>query len=440
MRAALVQAGLALVILAPGYADDSDLERRVAELEEQIKRDDWEDTSSNGFHPGEWTRNFHLSGNADFTYLHGEAHSLAGEGRVAVENARFFVDVDLGGESRFGETTLLKSASLHFEWDLVREGSLKNRVGSLFVRMNELFGVNALNFQMGRMPIPFGEEYLRFHQQRPENPLISYSVAAPYNWDEGGMLFGSLAEGRVRYWIAVLNGDSGFSTNTQVDPSVALKFAWEPLAYTRLSLSGMRTGSLGGGSPGETGKSAIEWAGTHAKPVGEGGMPVFQNGALVPPDPSLRIDDVMAWEADLIIERPDLGRLWVAAGQAYIQSGGTSFYDRDFTYWIAELTVELGALVSALERFYFATRYSGIGTLDGSEGYLFEAMNEGGDLGYNTKRVDAVSVGVGFRIYDNLVFKTEASWFDFDLVSGASAFRAQARNRSYVGVGLTLGF
>ena len=142
-----------------------------------------------------WVEAFHLSGNADFTYLYGRQNSIADEGRFAAENMRLFFDVDVAGEVRLFDRTIFESASFFFEWDLVREAELKNEAGSLYARLDRIGGSQALNLQFGRMPLPFGEEYLRFHQQRPENPLISYSAPAPYNWDEGVMLFGSLGDG-----------------------------------------------------------------------------------------------------------------------------------------------------------------------------------------------------------------------------------------------------
>ena len=412
---------------------EKDLVDRVARLEEALAERSSAPSSAAG-----WFKRFHLSGNADFNYIHGQHNSIGDEGRFAVENTRFFIDVDLGGESRWGDRTLLRSSGMHFEWDLVREASLKNKAGSLYVVLNGLLDSNLLNLKFGRFALPFGEEYLRFHEQRPQNPLISYSAPAPYNWDEGLMLFGNAVGGRLSYMLSVTDGDDGFNANSHAEPQVTAKLIMKPLPWLHASISGTRTGGLGGDAAGE---SALEWGGTHGTPVGIGTVPTFQNGVAVPTDPTNRLDDLYAWEADLILHKQRTGRLWLAAGQGYIRSGSNSFYDREFTYWIAEAVLELGAISELLERFYLAARYSGIGTLDSDRGYLFEAMNHGDDLGFNTQRVDVVSGGAGIRVYESLVLKVEYSHFDFDLVRGVTpGLKRAARSKDYVGFGMTLDF
>ena len=186
----IIVAWLSTLVSMPAASEESGLERRVEELERKLEEQSLGDEGDDPLVAGatslpSWVDRFHLSGNADFDYLHGEHRSIADDGRFAVENARFFLDVDVSGEARLFDRTVFESSSFFFEWDLVREASLKNEAGSLYARIDRIAGVDALNLEFGRFPIPFGEEYLRFHQDRPSNPLISYSAPAPYNWDEG---------------------------------------------------------------------------------------------------------------------------------------------------------------------------------------------------------------------------------------------------------------
>jgi hypothetical protein len=419
------------------------LEARVEELERKIEAADEQESPppSLSSRIPKWVERFHISGNADFSYLYGEHNSFADDGRFAVENTRLFLDVDLGGEVRLFDTTILDAASFYFEWDLVREASLKNKVGSLYARVDGLGGSDTFNLKFGRMPIPFGEEYLRFHEQRPKNPLISYSAPSPYNWDEGLMVFGSFRDKKVTYQLAVTDADDDFNVNSHPEPQVTLKVAFDPTSWLHASVSGLRTGRLGGDDFGEAAESAIEWGGTHAEPLGIGGVPTYRDGAISTPDPSPRLDDVLAWEADLILDRPIYGRLWVAFGQVFIESATSNFYDRDFSYWIAEGVFELGCLNDMLDRFYVAARYSGMSTFDDDEGYSFAAMVGGEELGFNTKQVELVSAGIGVRLTEQIVVKTEYTYVDFETVRGVDpAIQDAAKERDYYGVELTLGF
>ena len=241
--------------------------------------------------------------------------------------------------------------------------------------------------------------------------------------------------------MAITDADDGFNQNTHFEPQVALKLIWEPRPWLHVSWSGLRTGRLGGDDFGEAAESAIEWGGTHIEPVGIGGIPTYQNGVLVAADPSPRIDEVFAWEADVILSDPNLGRVWLAFGQVHIESAGASMYDRELTYWIAEGVLELGALFDPLDRFFLASRYSAIGTLDADEGYSIAAMAGVEELGFNTKRVDMLSSGIGVRLTKWLILKTEYTYVEVDTVRGvAASIRDLGEKRDYYGAELTLSF
>ena len=299
----------------------------------------------------EWIKQFRLSGNADVAYFNGQDNSHSPDSRFAVDNARFFFDFDISDK-----------ASFYFEWDLVREFSLKNKVGQVFIRYDQLFGIEALNLKLGRVPIPFGEEYLRFHEQRFENPLISFSAPAPYNWDEGFELFGSVYNSRIDYILAVTDGDDDFNENTNEAVQVAGKISYRPINWARLSLSALDTGRLG--KPNDAGRSAIEFGGSHAYPFGFGTDVVnFQDGIPIADDINQELS-VTAWEVDAVLNPNDWGQLWLAYGQVGIRSEGSSRFDRDLLYWIVEGIFELRKISKRLTNYYLATRYSAIGTFD----------------------------------------------------------------------------
>ena len=379
------------------------------------------------------------SGNADFGFEGGERHAPVGEGGFAVQNARLFVDVDLESGER-GAPSFLGSPSLYFEWDFIRDSGLRNRPGSLYLRLDRLAQQRWLNLKLGRMPIPFGEEYLRFSEGRPDNPFMTFSAAAPYQWDEGVMLFGSFGDARVSYQLAAMDGDDAMAVNTDSAPAWAGKLSFDPRSWLHVSLSGIHTGSLG--SDDLAARSSLEFGDSHVVPLGAiGGVQAFQDGAAIAPDPVRRLDGLAAWEGDVILSWPELGRLWLSYGGASVDGAGASSYDRDFRYGLAELVFELARLSPALERAYLGGRYSAIGTFDRDEGYAFAAENGGDDLGFNTRAARVAQLVFGYRVRERLTFKLEYSRYDFDLVRGVGAdLLALARKRDRWGAGFSLGF
>jgi hypothetical protein len=386
-----------------------------------------------------WLGRFHLSSNATFAYRNGEPHSPAPDGRFTVDDTRMFLDTDLASDLRLGERALVGDASFYVEWQAVEEHVIDNRVGSLYLRLDAILGVDPLNVKVGRVLLPYGEEYVRFAEQRAANPLLGFSAGAPYGRDQGLLVFGGTPGRSFQYIAGVLSGDTGFAVDFSRQVQLATKLAWEPAAWAHLSLSGLRSGPLG--SRGAPAASTLELGETHVVPFGsETDVPSFQNGARIgdDPDPALSMN---AGEADVIVTPTNWARLWLAWGHVAIRSDGSSAYDRDLDYGTAEAIVGFGGLSHALERLYVAARGSAIGTFDRNEGYLLDAMNGGDDLGFNTRRVTVASLGLGVRVTRFLTLKSEYSWYDFALVRGVTPeIRAEAGGRNFFGLGATLAF
>ncbi len=420
-------------------AQDSATQERVDELERRLRA--LEDKQADDtFRPEDWFRRFHLSGNADIAFLSGEKRSSEDEGRFVVDNARLFIDVDLASNGRVGDVYLFDSASFYFEWELYNFATFINDAASLNVRFDHLFGLEGINMRAGRMPIPYGEEYVRFSEQRPENPLIGFSAAAPYFWDEGIEFFGSNEEGSLRYILAVMDGDIATNQNSDRQPQLALKLSGRPTDWLELSASGLHTGKLG--SNGNPGFSAIVFSFAPISPFGfQSNVTNFQDGAPIPDDPDLELETVNAAEVDAILSHPDVGHVWLGFGLVAIRTEGDSTYDRDLRYGVGEVVYELGHLDEALRKLYVAARYSAIGTFDSDEGYFLPTTNDGDDLGYNTESVSILSLGVGCRLSDNINLKTEYDWYEFDVVSGVpGSIRNQAGDRNFFGVALSVSF
>jgi hypothetical protein len=351
-----------------------------------------------------------------------------------VDNARFFFDVELGRDAGVDDARLLDAVRLFFEWDLVREGELKNKAGSLLVRFENLFGLDPLDIEMGRIAIPFSAEYTRFSEDRPDDPLLGFSAAAPYGWDEGVAVTGTFDEGLVEYKLAFMDGDNGWP-NTDSRVAVVGRLTVSPLSWLSVSASGIDSGPVG------LGGTALEFAGSHAVVFGSGTeVPNFQGGVEVDDDPSETVENLRAWEADLVLDKDRWGRLWLEYGQAWIDST-RSDADRQLYYFIAELRVDLALVANSLDRFYLASRYSVIGTADSDEGYLLQGLVGGGDVGFNTTRLTLLTVGAGVNVVPGVTFKGEYTKVDIDTVDGFPDTLADtARGRSYGGLGVSVGW
>jgi len=383
---------------------------------------------------------FHLSGNADFLFLYGEKNSRFPGASFKIDNARLFLDVDLGENLQSGQTLLVRDASVYAEWDIARESVLQNSVGSLYVRFDGLGGLEALHLKLGRFLVPFGEEYLRQSEARPENPLLDSSVASPYGWDEGVLLFGPLLGGVVDYYLSLTNGDFGFNQNTSGDIQVAGKLDVHPAPWLLGSISALRVGRLG--SDVQPGIASLEWSGHNPRAFGgASGVPNFQSGVQVPDDPTNRLGRVQAWEADLVFQDASLGRFRLAAGGVDIRSADDGFYDRRLLYGIAEGILEARVFSADLDALYFAARMSAIGTGSSEKGYLLGDYAGGSALGYNSRTFAQVSLGLGYRLSPRIVLKGEYSASDYRLVRGVTPeLTAYSKHQNAGGLGVSVAF
>lgn len=415
------------------------LESRLADVEEERSSSALA-RSSRGPATGDvpWYERLRVSGNADVNWLKGNENSKVPQSRFSIENTRLFFDFDAGERLRLLDTVIADSASVFFEWDVLRNDDLVNGVGQLYVRLDSLGGFEWLNAKFGRFPIPFGEEYLRFHEQRPSNPLISYSAPAIYGVDNGLMLFGSVPDTNIGYVLSVTNGDYDLNQNSDSIPQVTLKLSWEPLDWLHLSASGLRSGGLGPTDDHSFGLSALKVGEFGAYPII---APAYVDGVLVAKDPSREVDGVIMWETDMVLNRPGVGRLWLSYGEEEFSARSGDLWDRDLVFFVAEGVLEFATISERLEPFYAVVRYSGVGTFDSDRGWRLRVMNNGAGLYYNVEKVERLSFGLGVRLTEGLRLKAEYTTDDFSLVRGAApTYGPSARGKDYFGVGVSMGF
>ncbi len=381
-----------------------------------------------------------ITGNADANYLNGKKNSFVPEGLFAVQNVRFFFDTELGKDIKVSTQPIMKEATFYMEWELYRSNLFTNRVAQAYVEFERLFDVEQINMRFGRFALPFGEEYVRWHEGRPDNPLISFSSPAVHGEDEGVMFFGSLFGNKLSYSLSASNGDLATNTNTDQDMNITGKLSLKPSDWFRASFSVLNSGRLG--SPTSTASSALRFGEASVVPFGSGTTVVnFKDGAAIADDANGEIEKVGAWEGDINLKFWDFINIWAAMGKVKIQAESSATYDRELDYSIIEGVFDLGKLTGDLKSFYLAARYSAFGTFDSDEGYSTEAMNGGGNLGFNTEVASVFSIGIGIRLGDNVTLKTEYSRVDFDLVRGVTqAMKDFSEDRNFYATGITVKF
>jgi hypothetical protein len=251
------------------------------------------------------------------------------------------------------------------------------------------WGDGLLGIKVGRIDIPFGEEYL--WQDAPDNPLISQSGAYPWLPDEGISLYGHL--GGIGWVTAVVDGTMGRSLEDDAEKAVAAKLhgtPWKPL-YVSVSL--MKNG--------DTATGPLLLGGSLFQPVGAGGA------SSAGSSPSNKVDPAL-YELDARLEVARNARLDLSFGQAFVDDRSDSF-DRKLTWFSVQPIYHLS------NRIYAALRYSEIGTYDADQGYHLggEFLAGGKRLGYDAKRLQRLSVGAGCELNPHTRLKVEVGrdWY-----------------------------
>lgn len=310
----------------------------------------------------------------------------------------------------------IKEATVHVEMDVWQSATVyvelqTNRLGSdesKFVRTGEVHahfrglvqtGAVQVGAKVGRIDIPFGDEYL--WQDAPDNPLISNSASYPYGWDEGVLVYGRLSG---LGWIAAVT-DGTDERSVEDDPSKALnlKLHGEPIGGLSLSGSFMRTGAVG--------KSAIEFGGSHFQPVGA------SHTSTLGVSPSERVEatllDATATYRWGGVQRG--GHVTASYGGAR-QDDSEPAFDRDLRWTTVEALGSLGSV-------YAVFRHSEIGTYDRGTGFHLDGKPTAGGndaFGYDVRRLRRTSVGGGWDPNPRVRAKVEVGQDRFYLIDAAA--------------------
>jgi len=177
----------------------------------------------------------HLSGEGGVAYFHTSNHGMYPDGSFRVDEAKLFVEAPVwNGTYFYGELDLVtREANDEFF-----------HLGELYIDFENVLRhwteKNWLSLRVGRMYIPFGEEYSTRYVI--DNPLISHSISDLWGVDEGVELYGNVYG--FDYAMAVQNGGHPTLRDFNSDKSVAGRIGYNFGQKARLSFSGMRTGKL----------------------------------------------------------------------------------------------------------------------------------------------------------------------------------------------------
>ena len=389
------------------YETVEKLENRIVELESSNAKSSEHRGSVN------WSERVRLSGSAELDYLQGGNYGLHEYTSTQIYDARVVRDADLGSDARIADTTVYRDAGFTFEWNLVRLGYTQNNIGDLYVDLRGLLAQEWLNLEVGRFQIPFGENYLRFGRGRATDPFVALSASPPWFWDEGVKLWGKSGNGHFGYVASVTDGEGGINVENNSSKQVTLKLIWDPSEWLHLSASALRTGSLG--SDASPAYSAVWFGEAVPRAFGMGAdEPSYDHGALLANGPN-QLKNIYVLGGDAVVNLPN-ARLWLSGGNAKIDSTGSSVYNRNLVYWLAEAVVQLRMISPLLDPVYLALRANGLGTYNRDEGYLLDFRYR--DVGYNMRSLDAYAIALGVPLGDHIIVKAEYTLQNINLVRG----------------------
>lgn len=416
---------LASVLSGSASAQDSDLEKRFEELQEQMRRLEAAQKEDQGG-LAEWLKRVRISGSANAGSYSGEEDSYFPKSQFSLWDTRLFLDVDLGSDVEIGGTRVMRNVGFFFEHDWVRLGSLANRVGEAYVDLQGVLDSDWLNFQVGRFQLPVSENYLRFSRGYKDNPFISNTVGGPWYWDEGVRAYGKDPGGGLGYVASISNGDNSFNGDSNADKQFTLKLFADPADWLHLSASGLRAGTTGSSTSPASG--SIWFGEAWPRAFGSGtAVTNFDHGVAVADGPN-KLNNTTVLGADAVLSFEDLVRSWFAYGVAEIDSEGGSLYDRRLQYWIAEAVLQGAAISEELRPLYLGFRANGLGTYNPDEGYLLD-FRFASAAGYNMESLDAYSIVAGWRLTKNATLRAEYTFLDAGLVRGVTSTIREAVDR-----------
>lgn len=318
----------------------------------------------------------HISGEGGLAFFRHEADGKYPNAAMRADEAKLFVEApiwtdvyfftELNLTTRESPNRSLEAGEIYLDFENLSRWW--NRDGQL-------------NFRVGRLDIPFGEEYLS--RDAIDNPLISHSLTDFWGVDEGVEIYGAL--GKLQYVLAVQNGGHPSLNDYNSDKSVALRLGYDPASWLHLGVSAMRTGDLD-----VKGDFLSElW-------IGDGFVR------------SLGSSNTTTFEADVVQGEARLrwrdGHLGLAGGVLRYADNDPSANNRRDVYFYS-----IEGVHHFTKKFYAAARFS---EMIAKKGFPIVGDGEFGEYFFSelTEELWRLSMGAGYRFSPNLLLKAEYSF------------------------------
>ncbi len=336
--------------------------------------------TANGYSLGK----VHISAEGGAAFFHTEADGFAPHSEFRVDEARIFFEAPIWDNVYFfgGLDIAIRE-----------QPGLTTQLGELYLDFedaSQIWGKDGqLNIRVGRMQIPFGEEYL--NRYAVENPLISHSLADFWGIDPGLELYGKL--GKFSYVVAVQNGGVSGVQDYDGDKSVAGRLSFDPNKNWHFSISGMRTGDL---NAQKDFLSSIWFGNGWFRSIGGSGTTKFHASAV-------QGDITARWKS---------GHLGVSGGYVrYGDNDPAANNSRNIFYYSVEAEQNLP------HNFYAAARFSQIIAPDG---YPLVGFGDFDQHFFGTQATGLwrLSLGGGYRFSNRLAIKLEYSFENGSNVGG----------------------
>lgn len=333
-------------------------------------------------------REIRLSGEAGLAYFDSGPQGAWPNGEFRADDVKVYL-----------EAPVWKDTYLFAELDLVtREANDEFfHMGEVYVDFENVSGRlggpdRLLNVRVGRLDIPFGQEYL--YRGVLDNPLITNSVADIWGVDEGVELYGDA--GPFSYVLAVQNGGHKTLRDFDADKSITLRVGANPAGWLQVSASAMRTGDL-------------TVSGDFLSEVWIGGG-FFRS---IGPAATTQGFEATLFQADARAHW-DGGHLAAAGGTAHYDDNDTAADNRrTLRHFYIELAQQLAG------GFYGAARYS---ELTVAKGFPLQGLGSASQFFYSglplAERLSRLSLGLGYRFGDPLLLKVEYARENGRMING----------------------
>jgi hypothetical protein len=369
------------------------LSRKVGQMEENNARRDEEagaraggvtepEKASSGFNFGK----VNISGEGGVVFFKGGKEGLFPKGDFRIDEAKLFVESHVWGDVySYSEINLA----------MREDDSLRPSIGELYLdweNISKWWGMErVLNLRIGRMDIPFGEEYLT--RDAIDNPLIAHSLTDFWGYDEGLELYGKV--GQFSYVLAVQNGGIPETRDFDSDKSVTARFGYDPNRWLHLSVSGMRTGDLDA----EKDLLSAEWFGNgFFRSIGTTNTTKFHADAV---------------QGDVLIALPH-GHISGFGGYAKYGDNDTAQNNRREVYYYS-----IEGVQAVTKKLYAAARFSQIFA---HKGFPISGHGDMGAYYWNpfalTENIWRLTLGLGYQWSPNLLTKVDYSFEGGKEVSG----------------------